>query len=169
MRTDEVSPFAEAFCEEYARLLHMVLTSPNADRCVHCVCDREQEDDERIMLFDQVGRLAEIHLASMLPAMSGQSPVVKLHGWEEGRYVVSQKEIVFRANMTGPHKIWLRLDRGATCMKATSRSGPRWNQVRRRVTVNDVTKRVLADQMVEEIRDPFEKLDRAVDLMTVLY
>ena len=54
-------------------------------------------------------------------------------------------------------------------MKATSRCGPRWNQVRRRVTVNDVTKRVLADQMVEEIRDPFERLDRAVDLLTVLY
>jgi len=35
--------------------------------------------------------------------------------------------------------------------------------------VNDVTKRVLADQMVEEIRDPFERLDRAVDLLTVLY
>ena len=93
MRTDEVSPFAEAFCEEYARLLHMVLTSPDADRSVHCVCDREQENNEQTMLFDQVGRLAEIHLASMLPAMSGQVPVIRLHGWEEGRYVVSHNEI----------------------------------------------------------------------------
>jgi len=35
--------------------------------------------------------------------------------------------------------------------------------------VNDVTKQVLADHMVGEICDPFEKWDRAVDLLTVLY
>ena len=41
LRTKDAQPFSEAFCEEYARLLHLVLTSPDADRCVHCVRDRE--------------------------------------------------------------------------------------------------------------------------------
>ena len=94
LRTKDVQPFSEAFCEEYARLLHLVLTSPDADRCVHCIRDREIQAENAINDRDQVGRLAETHLASLLPAMSANSVTLKLHDWEEGRGVPSQNEFV---------------------------------------------------------------------------
>ena len=81
----------------------------------------------------------------------------------------SQNEFVFRANVTGPHKTWLRLDKDATCMKVTSRQGPGWSQVKRRVTVDNATKRILADEVVAEISDPFVRFDRPVDLLTILH
>ena len=54
-------------------------------------------------------------------------------------------------------------------MKATSRQGPGWSQVERRVTVDNDTKRVVADEVVAEITDPFVRFDRPVDLLTILH
>ena len=47
-------------------------------------------------------------------------------------------------------------------------SGTR-SQVKRRVTVGNATKRILADEVVAEISDPFVRFDRPVDLLTILH
>ena len=93
-------------------MLHLVLTSPDADRCVHCVRDREIEAENAIHDRDQVGRLAETHLASLLPAMSANSVTLKLHDWEEGRGVPSQNEFVSAQMLLDPTRFgydWIKM------------------------------------------------------------